>query len=106
MALHRLPKDEKMYLHLVGVLEHTILTFISRVKPRVGQLCNEKTALHLLMEASKEGKDKSFSAIVERRKAFAQLCNAYADGDLLAGQLGRSGYLETRALFLWQLLGL
>ena len=89
MALHRLPKDEKMYLHLVGVLEHTILTFISRVNPRVAQLCKDKMALHLLMETSKEGKDKSFSATVERRKAFQQLINAYADGDLLeAGQLG------------------
>lgn len=98
MALHRLPKDEKMYLHLIGVLEHTILTFISRVKPRVGQLCNEKTALHLLMETSKEGKDKSFSAIVERRKAFAQLCNAYADGDLLAGQLGEEDLRDPGAI--------
>jgi hypothetical protein len=88
MALHRLPKDEKMYLHLVGVLEHTILTFISRVKPRVGQLCNDKMALRLLLETSKEGKDKSFGIIIEKRKAFAQLINAYADGELLeAGQV-------------------
>lgn len=91
MALHRLPKDEKMYLHLVGVLEHAILTFISRVKPRVGQLCNDKMALRLLLDTTKEGKDKSFSATLERRKAFAQLVNAYADGDLLeAAQMGEA----------------
>jgi hypothetical protein len=96
MALHRLPKDEKMYLHLIGVLEHTILTFISRVNPRVSQLCSDKTALHLLMEPSQDGKDKSFSAILERRKAFSQLLNAYADGELLeAGQLGESEFRDT-----------
>lgn len=99
MALHRLPKDEKMYLHLVGVLEHTILTFISRVNPRVAQLCKDKMALHLLLETSKEGKDKTFSSIVERRKAFQQLINAYADGDLLeAGQLGDADLRDNGAI--------
>ena len=83
LALHRLPKDEKMYLHLVGVLEHAILTFISRVKPRVGQLCNDKTALRFLLDSGKEGKEKSFGAIIEKRNAFAQLLHAYADGDAL-----------------------
>lgn len=83
LALHRLPKDEKMYLHLVGVLEHAILTFISRVKPRVGQLCNDKTALRLLLDGGKDGKEKSFGNIIEKRKAFAQLLHAYADGDAL-----------------------
>jgi hypothetical protein len=82
-ALHRLPKDEKMYLHLVGVLEHAILTFISRVKPRVGQLCNDKTALRFLLDSGKDGKEKSFGTVIEKRKAFAQLLHAYADGDAL-----------------------
>ena len=72
-----------MYLHLVGVLEHAILTFISRVKPRVGQLCNDKTALRLLLDGGKDGKEKSFGNIIEKRKAFAQLLHAYADGDAL-----------------------
>jgi hypothetical protein len=82
-ALHRLPRDEKMYLHIVGVLEHAVLTFISRIKPRVNQICNGKMALRLLLDSGKEGKDKSFNQIVERRRAFAQLLQAYADGDLL-----------------------
>jgi len=93
LALHRLPKDEKMYLHLVGVLEHAILTFISRVKPRVNQLCSNKMALRLLLETSKEGKEKAFTSIVERRKAYAQLLNAYADGDLL--ESAEAGDAET-----------
>lgn len=89
LALHRLPKDEKMYLHLVGVLEHAILTFISRVKPRVAQLCNNKMALRMLLETPKEGKEKAFTAVVEKRKAYAQLLEAYADGDLLeAAEVG------------------
>mmetsp|Transcript_16103 Transcript_16103/g.23375 ORF Transcript_16103/g.23375 Transcript_16103/m.23375 type:complete len:795 (-) Transcript_16103:265-2649(-) len=83
MALHRLPKDEKMYLHVVGVLEHAILTFISRVKPRVGELCNDKMALRLLLDTGKDGKDKAFGVTIERRRAFQQLLNAYANGDLL-----------------------
>lgn len=83
MALHRLPKDEKMYLHVVGVLEHAILTFISRVKPRVAQLCNDKMALRLLLDTGKGANDKTFSTVVELRKAFSQLLQAYADGDLL-----------------------
>ena len=83
LALHRLPKDEKMYLHVVGVLEHALLTFISRVKPRVAQLCNDKMALRLLLDTTRNDNDQTFSAIVEHRNAFAKLLHAYADGDLL-----------------------
>jgi hypothetical protein len=82
-ALHRLPKDEKMYMHLVGVLEHAVLTFISRVKPRVNALCNHKMALRLMLESSSDDKDMTFSLIIEKRRAFSQLLNAYADGELL-----------------------
>ena len=42
-----------MYLHLVGVLEHTILTFISRTKPHVAGICNRKTATRLLLDMGK-----------------------------------------------------
>ena len=80
LSLHRLSKDEKMYLHLVGVLEHTLLTFISRVKPRVAEICNRKTATRLLLDVGK-AKDKTFGEIIEKRKSFAQLLRAYADGD-------------------------
>lgn len=82
-ALHRLPQDEKMYLHLVGVLEHAVLTFTSRVTPRVQQICKDKMAHRLLIDSGKEGKENSFNMLIERRHAFAQLCRAYADGDLL-----------------------
>jgi hypothetical protein len=82
-ALHRLPQDEKMYLHLVGVLEHAILTFTSRVTPRVQQICTDKMALRLLLDAGKSGKENSLSNVIECRLAFSQLLRAYADGDLL-----------------------
>lgn len=87
LALHRLPKGGDMYLPLVAVLEHVILTFISRVKQQVGKICNDRTALELLVDSSKQyredGGAKSFGQAMERRKAFAQLVLAYADGDLL-----------------------
>jgi hypothetical protein len=98
LALHRLPKGGDMYLPLVAVLEHVILTFISRVKQQVSRICNDKTALQLLMDStassmppSARGSDgtaakprsQSFGQVMERRKAFAHLVLAYADGDLL-----------------------
>jgi len=97
LALHRLPRGGDMYLPLVAVLEHVILTFISRVKQQVSRICNDKTALQLLMDstasmpstvtsangASGKSRSQSFGHVMERRKAFAQLVLAYADGDLL-----------------------
>jgi hypothetical protein len=98
LALHRLPQGGDMYLPLVAVLEHVILTFISRVKQQVSRTCNDKTALQLLMDSTAStaavsiigggvGKAKSqsqsFAHVMERRKAFGQLVMAYADGDLL-----------------------
>jgi len=85
LALHRLPRGGEMYLPLVAVLEHVILTFISRVKQQVNKLCSNKTALKLLMDSgsSSGGNQTSFGQCMERRKAFAQLVLAYADGDLL-----------------------
>lgn len=79
-ALHRLPPGGEMYLPLVAVLEHVMLTFISRVKQQMGKLCNTKTAYTVLKADSKRG---SFSTIMERRKPFSQLLGAYADGDAL-----------------------
>jgi len=88
LALHRLPKGGDMYLPLVAVLEHVILTFISRVKQQVQRLCQKKTALQLIMDTtttatSAENGINSFGVAMERRKAYAQLVLAYADGDLL-----------------------
>jgi hypothetical protein len=65
------------------------------VKQQVSRICNDKTALQLLMDSSaststvvgSDGKPRSqstsFGQVMERRKAFAQLVLAYADGDLL-----------------------
>lgn len=116
LALHRLPKGGDMYLPLVAVLEHVILTFISRVKQQVSRICNDKTALQLLMDstvsspgaamAGGDGKAKSqaFGQVMERRKAFAQLVLAYADGDQLeavndekAGELSVVPYIPAPA---------
>jgi len=97
LALHRLPKGGDMYLPLVAVLEHVILTFISRVKQQVSRICNDKTALQLLMDSTASStpssaarsdgtakpRSQSFGQVMERRKAFAHLVLAYADGDLL-----------------------
>jgi len=83
LALHRLPKGGEMYLPLVAVLEHVILTFISRVKQQVSRLCSNKTALQLIMDTAGQKDGVDFGTTMERRKAFAQLVLAYADGDLL-----------------------
>jgi hypothetical protein len=77
MALHRLPRDGEMYLPLVAVLEHVVLTFISRVKQQVGNICNGKTALNLLMQEASDA--PSLSSISERRMPFRQLLQAYGD---------------------------
>jgi hypothetical protein len=80
LALHRLPPGGEMYLPLVAVLEHVILTFKSRVLQQVGKLCNNKTAYTVLKA---DGKIGAFASIMERRKPYAELLRAYADGDLL-----------------------
>lgn len=83
LALHRLPAGGEMYLPVVAVLEHVMLTFISRVKQRVSQLTANKTALRFLVDTSAGGKEQAFGAVMERRRAFAQLVQAYADGTML-----------------------
>lgn len=80
LALHRLPKGGEMYMPLVAVLEHVMLTFTSRVKQQIGKICDKKTALRLTLE---DGKGHSFSTIMERRRPFSLLAMAYADGDIL-----------------------
>jgi len=95
LALHRLPQGGEMYLPLVAVLEHVMLTFISRVKQQVGRICNGKTALVLL---SDEDKPASLSSMLERRRPFSLLLRAYSDGDSLeaspsADELGKQAGL-------------
>lgn len=80
LALHRLPRGGEMYLPLVAVLEHVMIIFISRVKQQVDRICSNKTAYHVLNE---ESEGFSLEAIVERRRPFTLLLQAYADGETL-----------------------
>ena len=79
MALHRLPKGGDMYLSLVTMLEHAMLTFISRMKQRVGELFLGKVAFSLLED--QRGNATIFSQAMERRKAFSLLQRIYNDED-------------------------
>ena len=68
-----------------------------KIKQQVSRICNDKTALQLLMDSTAssmisatgsngspvKSRSQSFGHVMERRKAFAQLVLAYADGDLL-----------------------
>ena len=47
-ALHQLPKSGENLSPLVAVMEHATLTFVSRGKQRIRELCNGKTADALL----------------------------------------------------------
>jgi len=77
-ALNRLPRGGEMFLPLVANLEHSMLTFISRVKQRVLHLCEGKKAFELL-ENSKH--PTQLSSDFEFRKAFSLLWNGYFDND-------------------------
>ena len=81
LALHRLPRGGEMYLPLVAVLEHVMLTFISRVKQQMAKICENKTAYTLLMGEEIDGTD--LARVMELRKPYNSLIQAYADGDLL-----------------------
>ena len=79
MALHRLPKGGDMYLSLVTMLEHAMLTFISRMKQRVIELCQGKAAFLLLED--QRGNPTPLSQFMERRNAFTLLQRIYNDED-------------------------
>ncbi len=79
MALHRLPKGGEMYLSLVTMLEHAMLTFISRMKQRVGEVCSGKAAFLLLED--QRGNPTPLSQYMERRNAFTLLQRIYSDED-------------------------
>jgi len=79
VAIHRLPDGGDMYLPMVSVLEHVVLTFLSRVKAQVANISEGKTALRLLMDKGKGG-GPSFSSILERRLTFVKLMRAYDVG--------------------------
>ncbi|GKY97083.1 hypothetical protein MPSEU_000666800 [Mayamaea pseudoterrestris] len=82
LALHRLPRGGDMYLPLVAVLEHVLLTFTTRVKQQIEKICGSKTAYTLLHEqTSIEG--VSIGTIFERRRPFSQLLKAYGESESL-----------------------
>lgn len=85
LALHRLPRGGEMYMPLVAVLEHVVLTFTSRVKQQVAKICDRKTALMLVRQ---EGKGSPLATIMERRKPYSLLALAYSDGDVLEASRG------------------
>lgn len=68
-----------MYLSLVTMLEHAMLTFISRMKQRVSELCSGKAAFSLLED--QRGNPTPLSQFMERRNAFTLLNRIYNDED-------------------------
>jgi hypothetical protein len=96
-ALHRLPRGgekAEMYLSMVAVLEHAILTFISRVKQRVSHLCDGKTSFQLI-EDKISRQPTTMSMDMESRRPFSQLLSSYFDNDSLG--LGPSVETPTAA---------
>lgn len=98
LALHRLPRGGEMYLPLVAVLEHVMITFTSRVKQQIEKICRGKTAYTILL--ADEDNPGSLASMSERRRPFALLLRAYADGDMFgstpasaaaAEELGKQG---------------
>jgi hypothetical protein len=89
-AIHRLPDGGEMYLPMVSVLEHVVLTFLSRAKAQVANICDGKTALRLLLDKGKSGLP-SFSTILERRGAFVKLMQAYNAGGTVNAERGQTG---------------
>jgi hypothetical protein len=85
IALHRLPKGGEMYLPLVAVLEHVLLTFISRVKKQVDRICEKKSAMMLVLE---QGNGAPLATIMERRRPCSLLSLAYANGDIMDPSAG------------------
>jgi hypothetical protein len=84
-ALHRLPRGgekAEMYSSMVAVLEHAILTFISRVKKRVSDLCDGITSFQLLEDKGSR-QPSALSLDMERRRPYSQLLSSYFDDDSL-----------------------
>lgn len=61
------------------MLEHAMLTFISRMKQRVGELLNGKTAQTMLED--QRGNQSPLNQAIERRKEFLMLQRIYNDED-------------------------
>jgi hypothetical protein len=67
-----------MYSPVVAVLEHAILTFLSRVKQRILELCDGKKAFEFLEDIHSKHPTK-LSMDMEARRSFFRLWNAYFD---------------------------
>jgi hypothetical protein len=63
----------------VTMLEHAMLTFISRMKQRVADLLHGKKAFSLLED--QRGNESALNQAMERRKAFYMLQRIYNDED-------------------------
>jgi len=88
-ALHQLPKSGELFAPLVAVMEHAALTFISRAKQRIRELCTGKTADALLGggEGGNGGKETVFSAVLRERRSFKMLMAHYGQNkDMSMGQ--------------------
>ena len=83
LALHRLPRGGEMYLPLVAVLEHVMLTFTTRVKQQIERIGKGKTAFTLLDDSNRNGQGVYFGTVLERRRPFSKLLKAYGDGETL-----------------------
>jgi hypothetical protein len=81
-AIPKMNTNSEIYAPLVASLEHVVLTFNSRVKQRINQICQGKTAFQLLEnDSSKVPTPLSYD--MELRKPFTQLLNSYVDSDNL-----------------------
>jgi len=81
-AIPKMNTNSEIYAPLVASLEHVVLTFNSRVKQRIIQICQGKTA-YQLMENDATKVSTSLSYDMELRKPFTQLLNSYFDSDNL-----------------------
>ncbi len=82
-ALPKLPRGGEMYSPLVAVLEHAILTFLSRVKQRILDLCEGKKAFQLIEDRNSRRPTK-LSGDMEAKRPFTLLWNSYFDQESLA----------------------
>ena len=83
-ALHQLPKSGENLSPLVAVMEHATLTFVSRAKQRIRELCNGKTADALLGggEGGNGGKkETTFASLIKEKPEFKAMMNHYGYGE-------------------------
>ena len=99
-ALHQLPKSGELFAPLVAVMEHAALTFISRAKQRIRELCTGKTADALLGggEGGNGGKETVFSAVLRERRSFTMLMTHYGQHKEISIGQARKGETDIPVL--------